>query len=239
LAARRLTAPTPVTRGRAVFAAVAIGAIAAAATGRSLLPGGDPQPTSLADPGSVSSALSAVVGTNADEEQSLEVRPVDRAMDASAEAQQLAESQQITGQQTVDGPQGGKTTGATFATPAAGTVVATFGGQYGSFHYGIEIRNDKNTPIVASASGVIIAAGPTSGFGLWVKEQLSDGTTLVYARMDTYAVQVGQHVTAGQQIARMGDRGFGDGYTLHFEVWDPTGKKIDPEAWLNERGVTV
>jgi murein DD-endopeptidase MepM/ murein hydrolase activator NlpD len=72
-----------------------------------------------------------------------------------------------------------------------------------------------------------------------VKEQLSDGTTLVYARMDTFSVQVGQHVTPGQQIARMGDRGFGSGYTLHFEVWDPAGKKIDPEAWLNQRGVTV
>jgi murein DD-endopeptidase MepM/ murein hydrolase activator NlpD len=199
-----------------------------------LLPGS--QPTELA---SVSSGLSTVVGTNADEEQSLEVRPVGRAMDASAEAQQLAESQQITGQQTVDDPQARKTAGATFATPAAGTVVSTFGGQYGSFHYGIEIKNTKDTPIVASADGVIIAAGPTSGFGLWVKEQLSDGTTLVYARMDTYSVQVGQHVTAGQQIARMGDRGFGDGYTLHFEVWDPAGKKIDPEAWLNDRGVTV
>jgi murein DD-endopeptidase MepM/ murein hydrolase activator NlpD len=236
LAARRLTAPTPVTRSRAVFAAVAIGAIAAAATGRSLLPGADTQAAAPPDQGSLSSG---VVGTNADSEHSIEVRPVNRAMDASAEAQQLAESQQITGQQTVDGPQGGKTTGATFATPAAGTVISTFGGQYGSFHYGIEIRNAKDTAIVASASGVIIAAGPTSGFGLWVKEQLSDGTTLVYARMDTYSVQVGQHVTAGQQIARMGDRGFGDSYTLHFEVWDPAGKKIDPEAWLNERGVTV
>ena len=235
---RRLAAPSPVLRGRAVFAAVALGAIAAAAAGQSLLPKIEHHATAyLADAG----GTSAVIGTNADDQQSLEVQPVSHAMDASAEAQQVAESQKITGQQNATDTAGAnsQTTGAMFAAPAAGTVVSTFGGQYGSFHYGIEIKNVKNTPIVASATGVIIAAGPTSGFGLWVKEQLSDGTTLVYARVNTYSVQVGQHVVAGQQIAAMGDRGFSNGYTLHFEVWDPTGKKIDPLEWLNQRGITL
>lgn len=231
--ARRLIPPTPVVRGRAVFAAVTLGAIAAAVSGQSLLPH---HSTYLADPGN-SATLASAVGTNAN---SLDVQPVVRGGNASAEAQQIAASQRITGQQSVDTPlESGQTTGVTFMSPAAGTVVSTFGGQYGTFHYGIEIKNAKDTPIVASADGTIIAAGPTSGFGLWVKEQMSDGTVLMYARMDTYSVQVGQHVTAGQQIAKMGDRGFSTGYTLHFEVWDPTGKKIDPMGWLNQRGVTV
>ncbi len=235
---RKLTAPSPVLRGRAVFAAVALGAIAAAAAGQSLLPKTEHHATTyLADAG----GTSAVIGTNADDQQSLEVQPVSHALNASAEAQQVAESQKITGQQSATDTAGAAnlTTGATFAAPAAGTVVSTFGGQYGSFHYGIEIKNVRNTPIVASAAGVIIAAGPTSGFGLWVKEQLSDGTTLVYARVNTYSVQVGQHVAAGEQIAAMGDRGFSNGYTLHFEVWDPTGKKIDPLEWLNQRGIAL
>lgn len=224
-------------RSRAVFAAVALGAIAAATTGGSLMPAQatPAPPTPMADPMNMS--MSTVVGTNATDQQSLDVQPVVHAQDASAEAQQLAESEQITGQQSGDASTG--VTGATFASPAAGTVVSTFGGQYGTFHYGIEIKNARDTPIVAVADGEIIAAGPASGFGLWVKEQLSDGTILVYARMDTYSVVVGQHVTAGEQIARMGDRGFSNGYTLHFEVWNPSGKKIDPVAWLNERGVTV
>lgn len=231
--ARRLSAPSVTTRGRALFAAVAIGAVAAAVAGPSLLPSASP--AAVADTGGLTA-----VGTNADDARSLEVRPVPRGLSASAEAHQLATSQEITGQQSVDTPiRPGRTTDATFTSPAKGTVVATFGGQYGSFHYGIEIANKKDTPIVAAAEGVIIAAGPASGFGLWVKEQLPDGTTLVYARMDTFSVQVGQHVTAGQRIALMGDRGFGTGDTLHFEVWDPAGKKIDPESWLNERGVTV
>ncbi|HEX3648133.1 MAG TPA: M23 family metallopeptidase [Pseudonocardiaceae bacterium] len=231
--ARRLSAPSGATRGRVLFAAVAIGAVAAAVAGRSLVPSATPTALAATDG-------TAVVGTNADDSRSLDVQPVRRGLSASAEAQQLAEAQQITGQQSVDTPaRPGHTAGATFTSPARGHVIATFGGQYGAFHYGIEIANVKDTPIVAVADGVIIAAGPADGFGLWVKEQLSDGTTLVYARMDTFSVQVGQHVTAAQRIALMGDRGFGTGYTLHFEVWDPAGKKIDPESWLNERGVTV
>ncbi len=218
-----------------MFAAVTLGAITAAMSGQSLLPSGQHHSTYLADPGAVST-----IGTNADSSKSLEVQPVTHGNDASAEARQIAASQRITGQQSVDIPlQAGQPTGVTYTSPAAGTVVSTFGGQYGTFHYGIEIKNAKDTPIVASADGVIVAAGPASGFGLWVKEQMADGTVLVYARVDTYSVQVGQHVTAGQQIAKMGDRGFSTGYTLHFEVWDPTGKKIDPMGWLNQRGVTV
>lgn len=232
----RQAGPSPVVRSRAVFAAVTLGAIAAAATGQSLLPHSQHQTTYLADP----AGASAVIGTNADDASSLEVQPIVHGMNASAEAQQIAASQRITGQQSADSfTSSSLTTGVTFAAPAAGTVVSTFGGQYGTFHYGIEIKNVKDTPIVAAADGVIIAAGPTSGFGLWVKEQLSDGTVLVYARMDTYSVQVGQQVKAGEQIAKMGDRGFSTGYTLHFEVWDPTGKKIDPVEWLNQRGVTL
>lgn len=219
-----------------MFAAVAVGAIATSSVSAAIgLPHG---PTVLADAGQLGPA--AVVGTDGDTGRSLEVPPPDRLADPAAEARQLVTSQQITGQQSVDTDvRPGRTARATFTSPAAGTVVATFGGQFGSFHYGIEIENAKDTPIVAAAEGVIIAAGPASGFGLWVKEQLPDGTTLVYARMDTYSVQVGQHVTAGRRIARMGDRGFGSGYTLHFEVWNPEGKKIDPEEWLNQRGVTV
>lgn len=170
---------------------------------------------------------------DANSQQSLEVQPAARVVDAAAEAQQLAESQQLTTSQ-----QSSQISSAS-AKPTEGTVISTFGGKYGTFHYGIEIANQKDTPIVAAADGLIIAAGPASGFGVWVKEQLSDGTVLVYARMDSYSVRLGQQVTAGEQIALMGNRGFAAGYALHFEVWTPASVKIDPEHWLNSRGITL
>jgi murein DD-endopeptidase MepM/ murein hydrolase activator NlpD len=218
-----------------VFAAVAVGAIAVAASGHSLLPAD--HTIAVADP---SAGRTTVVESGGDDAESLAVPPMGRSTDPSAEAHQLATSQEIAGQQRADTLiKPGRTAGAKFTSPAAGTVVSTFGGQFGAFHFGIDIKNAKGTPIVAAAEGVIIAAGPASGFGVWVKEQLADGSTLVYARVDTFSVRLGQHVTPGEQIARMGDQGFGSGYTLHFEVWDPAGKKIDPESWLNQRGVTV
>jgi murein DD-endopeptidase MepM/ murein hydrolase activator NlpD len=148
-------------------------------------------------------------------------------------------SQQLTAQPSNSGA--GPVTSSQYVKPAQGTLTSTFGGKYGQLHYGIEISNAKDTPIVAAAAGTIVDAGPVSGYGLWVKEQLNDGTILVYARMDSYSVQIGQQVIAGQQIALMGDRGFSaGGYSLHFEVWQAgTSKRVDPVAWLNQQGITL
>jgi murein DD-endopeptidase MepM/ murein hydrolase activator NlpD len=220
-------------RGRMVMAAVAIGAVAAASAGQSLLPKlPNHDATPMADPG----GTVAVFGSGTDNADAIEVQPMARTVDQSDVAAQLAESQQVT---NGSGANAQNVDAVTFAKPADGPVISTFGGQYGTLHYGIEIQGKKDAPIYAAADGQIIAAGPASGFGLWVKEKLSDGTTLVYARIDDYSVTVGQHVVAGTQIARMGDRGFSDGYTLHFEVWEPNGTKIDPVQWLSTRGITA
>jgi murein DD-endopeptidase MepM/ murein hydrolase activator NlpD len=223
---RRRFGPNSVLRGRAVFAAVTLGALTAAAAGQSLLPH---SPRLTVSAASQPHDVAVVVNTTGDAAHTLEVQPAARVVDASAEVAQLTESARLTSEVST----------AAYVKPADGSVTSTFGGSYGTMHYGIEISGNKDAPILAAANGTIIAAGPTSGFGMWVKEQLSDGTVLVYARMDDFSVSVGQQVTAGQQIARMGDRGFSTGYTLHFEVWNTAGKKIDPEQWLNERGVVL
>jgi murein DD-endopeptidase MepM/ murein hydrolase activator NlpD len=226
-------AQAPALRGRMVMAAVAIGAVAAASAGQSLLP---KLPEHDAVPAAEPGSTVAVLGPAANNDEALEVQPMARTVDQSDVAAQLAASQQVTNGASTNAQ---NVDAVTFAKPADGPVVSTFGGQYGTLHYGIEIQGSKNAPIYASADGVIIAAGPTSGFGLWVKEKLSDGTTLVYARINDYSVQVGQHVVAGAQIATMGDRGFSSGYTLHFEVWQPNGTKIDPVQWLSTRGISA
>src|SRR6201999_492147 len=125
LPARRLSAPSPLARGRAVFAAVAVGAIAVAASGHSLLPGD--HTVAMAEPGS-SAALGTVVAAGGDDAESLAVPPMDKSPDPSAEAHQLATSQEITGHGVGSQVRPGRTTGATFTSPAAGTVVSTFGG---------------------------------------------------------------------------------------------------------------
>lgn len=72
---------------------------------------------------------------------------------------------------------------------------------------------------------------------MWVKIRAGDGTVTLYGHIDTTMVQTGQRVMAGDQIATMGNRGNSTGPHLHFEVHRNGTDKIDPMAWLGERGV--
>lgn len=122
--------------------------------------------------------------------------------------------------------------------PVSGVLTSSYGPRWGSHHNGIDIGASMGTPIYSAAAGQVISAGPASGFGLWVRVQHDDGTITVYGHVDTYVVQVGQRVAAGQQIATVGNRGQSTGPHLHFEVWDPSGNQVDPQAWLQNHGVS-
>ncbi|MDM7487371.1 M23 family metallopeptidase [Rhodococcus sp. GXMU-t2271] len=123
--------------------------------------------------------------------------------------------------------------------PVSGTLTSEFGPRWGSHHGGIDIAAPIGTPIKSAADGTVVDAGAASGYGQWVRILNDDGTTAVYGHVDTYQVSAGQRVTAGQQIATVGNRGWSTGPHLHFEVWDQAGGKTDPNAWLSTRGVVA
>ncbi|WP_370654953.1 M23 family metallopeptidase [Prescottella sp. R16] len=122
--------------------------------------------------------------------------------------------------------------------PVSGVLTSSYGPRWGSHHNGIDIGAGLGTPIHSAAAGTVISAGPASGFGQWVRVQHNDGTITVYGHVDTYIVGVGRHVAAGQQIATVGNRGQSTGPHLHFEVWDPSGRQVDPQTWLQANGVS-
>jgi murein DD-endopeptidase MepM/ murein hydrolase activator NlpD len=128
-----------------------------------------------------------------------------------------------------------------FVKPTQGVFTSGFGRRDGAFHYGIDLANRMGTPEVAVANAVVLQAGPASGFGLWVRLRLDDGTVVVYGHMDQILVRQGQRVAAGQEIATMGMRGQATGPHLHFEVWvnGSASKKINPLPWLAARGIRV
>lgn len=122
---------------------------------------------------------------------------------------------------------------------AEGTLTSGFGQRWGAMHPGVDVAGAFGSPIRAVADGVVLEAGPANGFGLWVRVGHDDGTVTVYGHVDAITVEAGQRVTAGDQIATMGNRGFSTGTHVHFEVWKYGSDKIDPIPWLASRGIDL
>ena len=119
--------------------------------------------------------------------------------------------------------------------PALVEFTSPFGERWGTQHKGIDLAGPIGTPIYAAADGTVADAGAASGFGQWVVlDHVIDGklTSTVYGHIDTYVVEAGQQVRAGQQIATIGNRGESTGPHLHFEIWPggrTGGAAVDPK----------
>lgn len=231
-----------------MVAAVATGAFAAAAAGQTLQSdhSSEADSTSPATPevtplaGAHYASASMGIGGRAPTSAPPALLPVSPEKDPAAEAQQLVESEQITEERKQrEAAAAREAAEPDYVAPTQGIQTSKFGPRWGGAHYGIDIANNIGTPIVAVADGVVIEAGYASGFGLWVRIQHDNGYISVYGHINSYSVTEGQRVEAGDVIAQMGNRGYSTGPHLHFEIWTPGGQKIDPQAWLAQRGVQL
>ncbi len=109
--------------------------------------------------------------------------------------------------------------------------------RWGQMHYGWDMAAPLGTPIYSATDGVVVDAGPASGFGNAVLVQDADGNVHIYGHMRYYSVQAGQLVHAGDQIATVGNEGYSTGAHLHWEIHEGgrDGRPIDPEGWLSAR----
>ncbi|MFE4977571.1 peptidoglycan DD-metalloendopeptidase family protein [Kitasatospora sp. NPDC056651] len=123
------------------------------------------------------------------------------------------------------------------ACPARGPITQ----HYSTEHNGIDVASAYGTPIYAVGDGEVLKSGPAEGYGQWIRILHPDGTISEYGHMYERDVAVGDHVTAGQQIALMGAEGEATGPHLHLRIWgDPnTSVRVDPEPYLAERGITM
>src|SRR5690606_393976 len=203
--AQKPRVPSSAWRGRVVVAAVAAGAFAAA--GQSLAAGEghaapDHDDFNPRDAGATFSSAAAETDKTNPESQAAtpEVLPVAKVTDASEEAEKLAKSARIAEERAAALAEAMRPK---FVTPAEGYLTSGCGRRWGTIHYGIDIANSKGTPIYSVADGVVIEAGPASGFGLWVRVQHEDGSISVYGHVNTILVNEGETVKAGDQIATM------------------------------------
>ena len=117
-------------------------------------------------------------------------------------------------------------------------ITSGFGERDGRLHAGVDFGTPIGTPIVAASNGTVLAAGPATGFGQWVKLQHAGKVTTVYGHISRWTVTVGQAITAGQLIAYSGNEGHSTGPHLHFEVRS-NDEPVDPVLFLSSRGVSL
>jgi murein DD-endopeptidase MepM/ murein hydrolase activator NlpD len=128
-----------------------------------------------------------------------------------------------------------------YVLPTDGIMSTCFCQRWGQMHWGIDLAAPLGTPIVAAADGVVLRAGPASGYGNAIYIQDADGNVEIYGHMRYMSVEAGDVVSAGDVIAKVGSEGQSTGPHLHFEIHlgSMTGRPTDPEAWLNDRGIEV
>ncbi|MEU8507656.1 M23 family metallopeptidase [Streptomyces brevispora] len=133
---------------------------------------------------------------------------------------------------------------ASYAIPTSSyTITSTFG-EAGSmwssgYHTGLDFAAPTGTPIKAIHSGTIKSAGWSGSYGYRTVLELEDGTELWFCHQSSIGVGVGQKVTTGDTIGRVGATGNVTGPHLHLEVHTSDGAGIDPMSWLRARGLTV
>ena len=87
-----------------------------------------------------------------------------------------------------------------------------------TFHEGIDIASRMNNEVMATASGVVVFAGPKSGFGHLVTIDHGYGYMTRYGHNSSLTVKVGEKVEKGQVIAKVGSSGQSTGPHVHYEV---------------------
>jgi len=97
------------------------------------------------------------------------------------------------------------------------------------FHKGIDIGAPYGAPVYSLKAGTVTYAGEMNGYGNVVVVSHGDISTL-YAHNSSISVSVGQTVSGGQQLAKVGATGWATGPHIHFEVIID-GTNVDPAPY--------
>ena len=95
-----------------------------------------------------------------------------------------------------------------------------------------DIAADEGTPIEAFADGTVRETGESS-YGKYLIVDHADGFSTLYAHCSSISVEMGEKVSCGSEIARVGQTGNATGPHLHLEIWR-NGAALDPADYLTE-----
>jgi murein DD-endopeptidase MepM/ murein hydrolase activator NlpD len=123
--------------------------------------------------------------------------------------------------------------------PAEGVISDTFGTRLGR-HKGIDIAGTINSPVLAVDDGIVEKSYYSESYGNVVFVHHPTNYVTVYAHLSSRLVGVGESVSKGQLIGKMGSSGQATGVHLHFEAhkseWRYDKKFVlDPEGLLGAK----
>lgn len=99
-------------------------------------------------------------------------------------------------------------------------------------HAGIDFAAGEGTPVRAAFSGTVTRVSSSArGYGNQVMVRGDDGFVHRYAHLSSSEVKVGQKVSTGEHIGKVGSTGTSTGPHLHFEMIR-NGKMVDPQPYL-------
>ncbi|WP_030790268.1 M23 family metallopeptidase [Streptomyces sp. NRRL S-920] len=129
-----------------------------------------------------------------------------------------------------------------YAIPTSSYTLTSHFGDSGSMwssgqHTGLDFAAPTGTPLKAVHTGTVKEAGWAGAYGYRTVLELSDGTEVWYCHQSSLNVSVGQKVSTGDVIGRVGATGNVTGPHLHLEVRTSGGAAIDPLAWLRSKGL--
>lgn len=100
-----------------------------------------------------------------------------------------------------------------------------------AFHSGLDFAGPVNTPVYATAPGIVSFTGPRAGYGNVIEIDHGHGLKTRFAHLRTISVSVGQRVAIGARIGGIGSTGRSTGPHLHFEIWQ-NGRALNPLRFL-------
>lgn len=107
----------------------------------------------------------------------------------------------------------------------------SYGGSYNSYHSGVDFRAGTGTPVHAPAAGRVVLAQKLAVRGNAIMVDHGWGLITGYWHLSQIDVAVGDWVTRGQVIGRVGSTGLSTGSHLHWEMWVDA-KPINPLQWV-------
>lgn len=122
--------------------------------------------------------------------------------------------------------------------PSSSRITSGFGGRSSptegasSNHKGIDIGASTGSDILAAADGTVTISTYSSSAGNYIMISHGGGVSTVYMHCSQRLVEVGDTVSQGQVIAKVGSTGYSTGPHLHFEIRSGGGN-VDPSLYVS------